>query len=125
MKLYHGSKKRIRKLKKQQAWNPPGTPSEEGLNDIYLTPDFPFALVSAARPLGITEVNHKEKTVHFENPLNKELTVYIYIIDSEKIPPDKLRWIDEYQVIVDLDELEPDRIETYKAGEVSKYYTII
>jgi hypothetical protein len=125
MKLYHGSKKKVRKLKKQQAWNPPGTPHEEGLNGIYLTPDFAFALVSAARPLGITEVNHKERTVHFENPLSKDLTIYIYVVDSEKIPSSKLRWIDQYQVLVDVEELKPDKIETYKAGEVLKYYTIL
>lgn len=125
MKLYHGSRENFTKLKRKKAWNPPGTPPEEGLSGIYLTPDFPFALVSGARPLGITTVNHRDRTIKLENPLNKDLIVYIYIVNSEKIPSDKLKWIDEYQAVVDLDEIEPDEVETHTAREVSKYYTIL
>jgi len=124
---YHGSKKKLNALKRQQSWGPPGTPKEESLNMIYLTPDFAFALVSAARPEGITEVNHNERTVHFENPekFDPELEVYIYFVDPSKISDDKKTWIDKWQIAVDLDEIKPDKVETHKAGEVSQYYSII
>ena len=126
MHLYHGSKKRLSKLTRQQAWGPPGTPKEESLDMIYLTPDFAFALVSGARPEGITEVNHKERTVHFENPekFDPEKEVYIYIVDSSKIPSDKQKQI-ENQVVVDLDEIVPDKVEVHKASEVYQYYKVI
>jgi hypothetical protein len=128
MYLYHGSKKRLSKLTRQQAWAPPGRPNEERLNAIYLTPDFAFALVSGANPEDqITEVNYKEQTIHFESPdkFNPEQTVYIYVVDSTKIPPDKQKQIDDWQVVVDLDEIEPDRVEVHKASEVYKHYKVI
>lgn len=126
MHLYHGSKKKLSKLTRQQAYAPPGEPSEEGLNVIYLTPDFAFALVSGARPQGITEVNHKERTIRFQNPekFDPEKEVYIYIVDSSKIPPDKQKQI-ENQVVVDLDEIVPDKVEVHKASEVYQYYKVI
>lgn len=124
---YHGSKVLVSVLKRKQAWGPPGAPKEESLNMIYLAPDFAFALVSAARPEGITEVNHKERTVHFENSdkFDPEKEVYIYMVDPSKIPDDKLCWIDRWQIGVDLDEIKPDKVETHKSGEVSQYYSII
>ncbi|MFQ6049951.1 MAG: hypothetical protein ACE5J0_02850 [Candidatus Paceibacterales bacterium] len=127
MYWYHGSRKLFSKLKRMKAWGPPGTPKEESLNMIYLTPDFAFALVSAARPEGITEVNHKERTVRFENPekFNPKMDVYIYFVDSSKIPDDKKLWIDEWQVTVDMDEISPDKVEKHKADEVTKHYRII
>lgn len=125
--LYHGSEKLLSKLTRQQAFAPSGEPSEEGLNAIYLTPDFAFALVSGARPEGITEVNHEKRTVRFENPDKFDLKrkVYVYFVNPFKIPKDKIIWIDERQVAIDLDEIEPDRVETHKAIEVFKYYEII
>jgi hypothetical protein len=127
MYWYHGSKSLFPNLKRQKAWGPLGTPKEESLDMIYLTPDFAFALVSAARPEGITEVNHNERTVHFENPdkFDPDREVYIYFVDSSKIPDDKKTWIDKWQVAVDLDEIKPDKVETHKAGEVSQYYSIV
>ena len=127
MYWYHGSKKLLSALKRKKAWGPPGTPKEESLNMIYLTPDFPFALVFAAGPKGVTEVNHNERTVHFENPdkFDSEQEVYVYLIDPSKIPEEKKIWIDEWQVAVDLDEVIPDKVEKHKAGEVSQYYKII
>ena len=125
--LYHGSKKFFKKLKRRKAWGPSGTPKEESLNMIYLTPQFAFALVSAVRPLGKTEVNHNERTVRFENLdlFEPEEEVYIYVIDSAKIPGNKKTWIDEWQVAVNLDEIKPERVETHKAGEISDWYTIL
>lgn len=127
MYWYHGSKNLFPNLIRQKAWGPTGTPKKESLNMIYLTPDFAFALVSAARPEGITEVNHNERTVHFENPdkFDPDREVYIYFVDSSKIPDDKKIWIDKWQIAVDLDEIEPDKVETHKAGEVSQYYSIV
>ena len=125
--MYHGSKRLVSTLKRQKAWGPPGTPKEESLNMIYLTPDFAFALVSAARPEGVTTVNHNERTVHFENPekFDLEREVYVYVIDMSKIPEDKIIQIDELQIAVDLDEIVPVEVKKHKAGEVSQYYSII
>ena len=127
MYLYHGSKRKLSKLTRQKAYALPGEPSEEGLNVIYLTSDFAFALVSGARPEGITEVNHNERTIHFENPekFDPEMKIYIYFVDSSKIPDDKKKQIDKWQIVVDLDEIEPDKVEVHKASEVSQYYKII
>ena len=133
MYLYHGSTKKISKLKRQQAFAPPGRPPKEGRNAIYLTPDFAFALISGARPEGITEVNHDDRTIHFENPdkFDSNMDVYIYVVDSSQIPDDKKIQvvingkIDNTQIAVDLDELEPLRVERHKAGEVFQYYNVI
>jgi len=125
--LYHGSKALVPTLKRQKAWGPPGTPKAENLNMIYFTQDFAFALVSAARPEGITEVNHNERTVHFENPnkFEPEKEVYIYVVDPSKIPDDKKIWVDKWQVAVDLDEVTPVKVERHKAGEILNHYSII
>ena len=133
MYLYHGSRFLQKKLKRQQAYAPAGRPSEEGLNAIYLTQDFAFALVSGARPEGITEVNHDDRTVHFENQdkFDSNMDVYIYVVDSSQIPEDKKIQvvingkIDNTQIAVDLDEIEPLRVERHKAGEVFQYYKVI
>lgn len=124
---YHGSEKRFDVLKRHQAWNPAGTPAGEGLNAIYFTTDFSFALVIAAGPEGINEVNRGEKTVHFENPdrFEPEEEVYIYIVDPSKIPDEKKIQVDERQVAVDLDEIMPVRVERHKAGEISRYYRVV
>jgi len=125
--LYHGTRKLVFMLKRHQAFGPPGTPREESLNMIYFTPDFGFALVSGARPEGITEVNHNERTVHFENPdkFDPEMEVYVYAIDPSKIPDDKKIRIDKWQIAVDVDEIRPDKIERHKAGEISQHYSLI
>ena len=125
--LYHGSDKKFDVLKRHQTWGPPGTPMQESLNVIYFTPDFAFALVVAAGPEGINEVNYGEKTVRFENPekFNSEKEVYIYVVDPSKISDEKKILIDPWQVAVDLDEIKPDKVEKHKAGELLKYYSII
>ena len=127
MYWYHGSKRLFPTLRKQKAYGPPGTPAEESLEAIYLTPDFAFALACAARPPGGTEINHVERTVRFDNPVrfDPEKEVYIYLVDPSKVPDDKKIWIDKWQVAVHLDEIEPDKVETHKSGEVSRYYNIL
>lgn len=124
--LYHGSKKRVAKLGRRKASSPAGRPKEEGLNAIYLAYDFGFALVCGARPEGITEIDHEARTVRFQNPaaFDPEEKVYIYFVDSSKIPEEKMTWIDQRQVVVDLDKIQPSRVEVHKAGEISKFYSI-
>jgi len=124
---YHGSDKKFDVLKRHQAWGPPGTPAQESLNVIYLTPDFAFALSCGATPEGINEVNHGEKTIRFENPekFDPEKEVYVYVIDPSRIPDEKKIPIDPWQVAVDLDEITPDKVETHKSSEISQYYSII
>ncbi len=124
---YHGSEKKLDVLKRHQAWGPPGTPSEESLNVIYFTPDFVFALVIAAGPEGINEVDYGEKTVRFENPekFDLEKEVYVYVVDPSKIPDKRKILVDPWQIAVDMDEILPDRVEIHKAGEISNYYRIL
>ncbi len=128
MNLYHGSTQKFEKLKRKQAWAPSERPKEEKRKAIYLTPDFAFALISGARPIDqVTEVNFDERTVHFEKPekFNPEQIVYIYVVDSTKIPADRQEQSDKWQVVVDLDEIEPERVETHKASEIYQYYKVI
>ena len=133
MYLYHGSRFLQKKLSRKQAYAPAGRPSQEGLNAIYLSPDFAFALVSGARPEGVTKVDHNNRTVHFENQekFDPNMDVYIYVVDSSQIPDDKIIHvvingkIDNSQIAVDLDEIEPLKVERHKAGEVFQHYKII
>jgi hypothetical protein len=127
MNLYHGSTKKLSKLKRRQAWAPPGRPLEEGLCAIYLTSDFARALLHGAEPEGIADIDFRKRTVHFENPdkFDPEQIVYIYIVDSSKISFDKQKQINNKQVVVDLDEIVPDRVETHKASEIYQYYKVI
>ena len=135
MYLYHGSKELFSKLEKRKAHAPPGRPPEEALEAIYLTPDFLFALLSAARPPGtlkmgmnqIDNLDTAERVVYFENPdqFDPDETIYIYFVDPAKIPEDKKIDIDLLQVAVTEDEITPDKIETYKAGDLLKYYRLV
>jgi hypothetical protein len=128
MNLYHGSKTKVMQLERHKATGSPGTPENESLDAIYLTTDFAFALISGAQPNNqITTVNFGERTVHFEKPdeFDPELIVYIYIVDSSKIPFDKQKQIQNQQVIIDLNEIVPDRVETHKASEIYQYYKVI
>ncbi len=127
MYLYHGSKQLFEKLKKQKAQAPPGRPPEEALDAIYLTPDFLFALACAARPPGVSNIDLTARTIRFENPdlFQPDETIYIYFVDPTKIPEDKKVHVDSYQVAVTLNEIVPDKIETYKSGDVFQHYKYI
>ena len=127
MNLYHGSAQKLEKLKRKQAWAPPGRPPKESLNAIYLTSDFACALLHGAGPEGIADIDLRKRTVHFEGPgkFNPEQIVYVYIVDSSKIPAGKQEQFDNWQVVVDLDEIVPDRVETHKASEIYQYYKVI
>lgn len=121
---YHGSKQLLTCLRKQKAIAPEGRPAEEALEAIYFTPNFAFALACAARTPGITEIDLDNRTIRFGDPglFSPDEMVYIYTIDSSKIPDDRKIWIDELQVAVDMDEIEPDKVEKYKCDEILNYY---
>lgn len=128
MKLYHGSRKKLDSLKPQQAGAAEGlnVPEEELLEAIYLTPDYSFALACAVRPEGVTHIND-DQTIEFQNPelYNPEDEIYIYEIDSEKIPQEHMKEIDDQQIaVVDMPELIPEAVQELKAGEIEKYYEI-
>lgn len=143
MYLYHGSKESFPKLRKHKAHAPPGRPPEEALEAIYLTPDFLFALFCAAGPPGTnkmgmeelialqqTEINKiktAERVVSFENPdqFDPNETIYIYFVDSTKIPEDKKIYIDPLQIAVTEDEITPDKVETYKSSALWKYHRLV
>lgn len=127
MYLYHGSKQSFAKLRKRQAHAPPGCPAEEALEAIYLTPDFLFALACAARPPGTSNIDLTERIISFENPdqFEPNETIYIYFVDPTKISEDKKIYIDPYQVAVTEDEITPEKVETYKSGDLLKHYRVI
>ena len=135
MYLYHGSKQFFTTLKKQKAHAPPGRPPEEALEAIYLTPDFLFALLAAASPPGtlkmgmsqIDDLGTVERVIYFEDPdqFDPDETIYIYFVDPTKIPEDKRIDIDLLQTAVIEDEITPDKVETYKAGDLLKYYHLV
>ncbi len=126
MYLYHGSKQLFPKLKKRKAQAPPGRPPEEALEAIYLTPDFYFALACAARPTGVSNIDLTKRIICFENPdqFEPNETIYIYFVDATKIPEDKKIEIDPWQVAVTENEITPDKVETYKSGDLLKIYRV-
>lgn len=127
MYLYHGSKQSFPKLKKRKAHAPPGRPPEEALEAIYLTPDFLFAFACAARPPGTSNIDMTKRFISFDNPnqFEPDETVYIYFVDLAKISDDKKIYIDPWQIAVTEDEITPDKVETYKSGDLWKYYRLV
>ena len=125
--LYHGSKRLYPKLKKRKSNAPPGRPPEEALEAIYLTPDFLFALACAARPPGTSNIDLTKRTISFDNPdqFEPDETIYVYYVDPTKIAEDKKIFIDPWQVAVTLSEITPDKVETYKSGDLFKHYRLI
>ena len=127
MYLYHGSKKSVPKLEKRKTHAPPGRPSEEALAAIYFTPDFLFALACAARPPGTANIDMTKRLISFDNPdqFKPDETVYIYFVDLAKISDNKKIYIDPWQIAVTEDEIIPERVETYKAGDLFNYYRLV
>ena len=126
MYLYHGSKQSFQTLKKQKAHAPQGRPPEEALEAIYLTPDFLFALACAAGPPGTSDMDLIKRLISFDNPdqFDPDETIYIYYVDLTKISDDKKIYIDPWQIAVTLDEIIPDKVETYKSSDLWKYYRL-
>lgn len=129
MKLYHGSKNNFASIRKSQAGKADNieVPENELLNAIYLTPDYGFALACAARPNGVTNIDGETKSITFENPelFDAEMDVFVYEVDVENIPKDKIIKVDDGQyAIVDTDELKVLNTFPHKAKEVQNYYEL-
>lgn len=129
MKLYHGSPKNFDTIRKNQAQAGDGitVPDNELLNAIYLTPKYGFALAIAAMPEGNANIDEATKTIEFENTdaFDPEKEAYVYEIDSESIPKENLKEVNELQVaVIKMDEIRPTIKHIHKAGEIEKYYEI-
>lgn len=133
MKLYHGSKNgELTVIKKMQATAGEGVevPKDELLEAIYLTPDYGFALAMAARPEGLTHIDHgidgKKGIMDLKNAeedFDPEKIVYVYELD---VPDNHARAIDELQYVVEnINELTPTKRITHRAGDVEQYYELI
>jgi len=133
LKLYHGSAKKFDVIRKQQATAGEGisVPEDELKNTIYFTPDFEFAIAMAvsAGVRGLTHIDEDKQVISFEHPelFDSNKDIFIYIIDSDKIQPEKLKQCkDEKQyIVIDTDEVKPDSIQEFKASEIFKYFKII
>jgi hypothetical protein len=129
MILYHGSSNKFSAIRKSQAQAGEGVSVPEGelLDAIYLTPDIEFAVAVAAKPRGGAQIDSENKTVEFEHPelFDPARKIYIYEVESGKIPADRLRKIDREQyAVVDTDEIMPDRIRELRAEEILRYYRL-
>lgn len=124
---YHGSRMYLKKIERQWATHTPGSKPEEALDCIYVTKYWDLALFFAARPNGGTTVNYKEKTVKFQHPenFNGEKDAYIYSIDISAVPPDKIIPIDDLQIALDIDAIDPIKIEKYNARKIWNYFTLL
>ncbi len=129
MKLYHGSPNSFDTIEKNQAQAGDGikVPDDELLNAIYLTPKYEFALAIASMPKGTADIDEVTRSIKFERPelFDPEKEVYVYEVDSEAIPKENLRAVDELQVaILNTRELKPTNIHKHKAGDIEQYYEL-
>ena len=131
MLLYHGSSKpETPTLKKNQASTDGKVPVPEGelLDAVYLTPNLEFAIAVAAMPEGGADIDDEKRTIEFEKPelFDPKREIFVYEIDTNKIPEENLRQIDEKQyAVVGIDEIKPDNVRRFKGEEVLKYYDLI
>ena len=67
-----------------------------------------------------------KRLISFDNPdqFDPDETIYIYYVDLTKISDDKKIYIDPWQIAVTLDEIIPDKVETYKSSDLWKYYRL-
>lgn len=128
MKLYHGTKNKLTVIKKNQAGKADNieVPENELLDAIYLTPDYGFALACAARPEGVTNIDDENRTIVFENPnlFEPEKEVFVYEVDTEDIPKEKIIKVDDHQYAVSVDELNVTNEFKHKAKDVEEYYEL-
>jgi hypothetical protein len=130
MILYHGSKNKFELIKPHQATAGEGVivPESELQNAIYLSTNYEFALAMCSMPEGLTHVDNDKMTIETEHPeeFDPNEPIYIYEIDLETIPKEKLEYLsDGRQVVAHLDELKFDSRKELQAGEVLKYYRLI
>ena len=127
MKLYHGSKGKFLKLERQQAQSTVEVPKDEVLNAIYLTPDYGRALAMGCCPEGKNDFDDNNHKIIFENPqlFNPNEDIYIYVVDSEMIPEDKLKLGENgFDYVADMDEIIPKEIKETKAFEILDFYEL-
>ena len=130
MHLYHGStESNIQKLEPRNATisDDPSIPEYENRKGIYLTNDYAMALAMAVRPKGETRIDTVHRTIEFENPetFNPDQRIYIYKIDSAKIPQDNLEaFPDGWQFIVTDMNIEVPPPEAQVASEITKYFKL-
>lgn len=128
MKLYHGSPEKFSEIRRSQAEVADGVSVPEGelKNAIYLTPSFEYALAQgiATAVRGLTYIGPTEKVINFEDPsrFNQNQPIYIYEVDAEKIPSEKMHQIDEWQIAVDEDGIIPDGNDEVAAETLLRDY---
>jgi len=127
MILYHGTRQKLNKLERRQAMSPNAeVPTGEQQNAIYLTPDYASAIAMASRPDGITIIDAENKTIEFEDPekFDPEMDIYIYSVDSSKIPKEHLDQVDDLQYAALVPEITPENEEKMKARRVLDFYEL-
>lgn len=132
MMLFHGNDRPFKTLKRRQLTTSPdkdkGEKEWKRRNAIYLSYSFPFALFFAAKPSsGMNMMSIRKGIVYFEklDEFDPEKDVYIHVVDISDIPPEKRKWVNEYELEVQLDKIKPVRIETHKAGEIFEHFQVI
>ncbi len=132
MLLYHGAARPFKTLRRNQLTKSPNTDRKEKewkrRTAIYLTHSLAFALFFAAKPSsGMNMMSIRKGIVYFEklDEFDPKRDIYIHIIDISDIPPEKRKWVSEYELAVQLDEIKPVRIEIHKAGEVFEHFEVI
>lgn len=127
MKLYHASKHKFARIQRKQAEHPEAAafavPESELQNTIYLTPDIGFAIAMAAGPDGMTSLVDGKISFERAAEFDPERVVYVYEVDSDALPPELIEAIDDEQVAVDLDFIQPSAVHEFRAKDVFKYYT--
>jgi len=122
-------------LKRHKSIGIPGIPETQ--NAIYLARSLLDALFYAIRRGSVgddSKINHKKRIVYFEglDKFDPEAEISINVVDPSVIPLEpkggeyKIRlYSDEYQLIINMDEIKPLRVETHKAGEFFQYFKLI
>jgi hypothetical protein len=130
MILYHGSQNKYDVLKKHQAEKGEGVivPENELQNAIYLSTNYAYALAMASMPKGLTNIDYDKMTIEteFPNDFDPNKKIYVYTIDSEKFPKEKLEFLkDGMQAIYHLDEIQYESVDELPASDVLKYYKLL
>ena len=131
MILYHGSPEKFSEIKRNQAEAADGisVPEMEVKNAIYLTPSLKYAIAQgvSAAVRGLTYINEESGTINFEDSsrFDPNQSIYIYEVDAEKIPSEKMHQIDKWQIVVDEDKIIPAGSQEFIAKELLHYYTIV
>ena len=125
--LLHGSDKTFKTLKSNRSIS--SQKKWKGKDDIiYFSPSLAYALFFAVRPSsGMSRMDIRKGIVYFQrlDELASEKDVYIHIIDISDIPLEKRKWVNNYELEAQLDEIKPVRIETHKTAEIFEHFQVI